>query len=141
MLEKYLRDGLRHPVPQHANPADHALDLINTDFISDPRRRETVARQLAVRWAVYSRAFRCHPYLIIHKNDAEIVCDARTSGNIWKRILRVFQQTWILVNRNSLNYSRNLLAYGVRAAMYCESSPSVPVLFFLFMAGMKQALQ
>ena len=122
MLEEYLRYGLRHPVPRYANPADHALEVVNTEFIPDPGHREAAARQFAMRWAIYEQAFRSrYPTgIITQKSRGRELPSARTHRSVWKRVVRRFQQTWILANRNSLNYSRNMLAYGVRIAMYCE---------------------
>lgn len=44
----------------------------------------------------------------------------RTRKGLWSGLRNGAHKTGILMERNVINYSRNLLAYGVRAAMYGE---------------------
>lgn len=124
-LATYLGDGLGQPVPKFANPADRALDFISTDFITDPKERGQVAADLAARWSFYSRT---QPYenelrfSIPRSQDRSFVRRLRNEdklqGCTLKALKRSVQKTQILMERNMINYSRNLLAYGVRIAMY-----------------------
>ncbi|KAL5524718.1 hypothetical protein ACEPAF_9863 [Sanghuangporus sanghuang] len=126
LLSKYLDKGLSHPVPLHANPADHALDVTSTDFIRDAAQREMRARELAERWETYAQVHQAEyiPHLTakiergvaIAKKLQNPVGEERRSvlGNLHRGI----HQTFILMERNAINYSRNLLAYGVRIGMY-----------------------
>ncbi|OCB88502.1 hypothetical protein A7U60_g4316 [Sanghuangporus baumii] len=126
LLSKYLDKGLSHPVPLHANPADHALDVTSTDFIRDAAQREMRARELAERWEAYAQVHQAEhiPHLTVKfeggvaiaKKLQNPVGEERRSvlGNLHRGI----HQTFILMERNAINYSRNLLAYGVRIGMY-----------------------
>ena len=56
-------------------------------------------------------------------NDAILTNEAMTGVTVPRNTFkRAMHQTWILMERNMINYSRNLLAYGIRLAMYSESS-------------------
>jgi len=123
-LDKYLAEGLRHPVPNHANPTDVALDLVSTDFISDPAERERHIDSASRSWAAYSEAYPMEhtaaPYekygdcLSISLRPDQSKNTQRVAGGVKLAISR----TVVLMERNVLNYSRNLLAYGVRLGMY-----------------------
>lgn len=134
----YLSEGLKHPVPLHANPADHALDVVHTDFISDAEARAKHVADLAMKWMVYASE---HPNEhAVKRNMTGAWCseeqkdgDCTTTGSPKKSrknggsqrgylgvMSRGWHQTVILMERNMLNYSRNLLAYGVRLGMYRE---------------------
>lgn len=184
-LDGYLASHLAHPVPKHANPTDHALDVVSTDFIHDHKLRENHIEDLAEKWKAYdnirtgatswqgSEAWNSEFY-DDHETEANrsgsgseghslrvffgvaektlhlangtkvnskakgrsraglpqnltlpslpgpsgsLSSCAASSGNSLKKGLR---QTRILMERNMVNYSRNILAYGVRLAMYCE---------------------
>ena len=120
----------------HANPADHALEVFNTDFISDRTQRESHIDELAGRWLSYAHANGLAP---LEKDEHETLADrSGTTQHLTRRrkgfravVTRDAHRTWILMERNVINYSRNLLAYGVRIGMYRTSPPrssSIPVL-------------
>lgn len=133
-------------MPLHANPADHALDAVHTDFISDVELRAKHVADLAIKWFVYASE---HPdeHSVKHRGMAswgdeeqkegsdasedrsvrrlKIKSSSKSQGSKEKNgvaasISRGWHQTVILMERNMLNYSRNLLAYGVRLGMYCK---------------------
>ena len=139
-LHVYLADGLRHPVPQHANPADHALDVVHTDFMSDAKEREKHVKDLAMKWFTYATNNGVSTRRGIGswgdkegeqldmKNGTKTRVKARKAGRarvgsskeLRSGFISGWNQTVILMERNMLNYSRNLLAYGVRLGMYRE---------------------
>ncbi|KAI0339335.1 P-loop containing nucleoside triphosphate hydrolase protein [Trametopsis cervina] len=123
-LDNYLAEGLKHPVPMHANPTDIALDRISTDFITDSEERAQHIEEAASSWLAYAEA---HPALRSvspwEKNDTS--CSRSPSAGRdtaapprRKGLKLAANRTAILMERNVLNYSRNLLAYGVRLGMY-----------------------
>lgn len=111
-------------MPLHANPTDHALDLINTDFYKDPAEGHQHIDDLAARWVEYSKAS------LMGDGDQDPEADSSSALSVYMKQRRLASsgawraphQTVILIERNVLNYSRNLLAYGVRLAMYSECS-------------------
>lgn len=130
-LDAYLSDELGHPVPRYANPADHALDIFNTDFMGDPSQREAHIDEYARRWSEYTEARGLAVHSEGDKDEHETLADPdraplsislKFSGkeSLFRGMVRDLHRTGILMERNAINYSRNLLAYGVRIGMYRE---------------------
>jgi ABC-type multidrug transport system ATPase subunit len=96
-----------HPMPAFQNPADHLLDLVASDFGEDktPVIEALYSAQRAVeesdRAAEGGRAETPQEIVIARK---PLTHDLKVVG--------------VLCERTVLNYSRNLLAYGVRMGMY-----------------------
>ncbi|KAG8885259.1 hypothetical protein FRB97_001705 [Tulasnella sp. 331] len=125
-LSHYLAHGLNHPVPQHGNPADHALELVNTEFMPDTDQRHTHVDNLATAWSTYATT---HSAELGAHRDPELPLKegpigdgirsfARQRRLVGHSVKTSWHQTVILMERNMINYARNLLAYGVRLAMY-----------------------
>lgn len=89
------------------NPSDHLLHLVSTDFGDDKSAVLDVLYAAQDREAVSARAEG--------KDDGQALerhhMDRKSFGHHLKVI-------GVLSERNVVNYSRNLLAYGVRMGMY-----------------------
>lgn len=144
-LDIYLDQGLGHPVPLHANPTDHALEVFNTDFMTDAAEREAYVNEYARRWESYAienglghRSKFSHD--ILNKADHRGLGFRRVRKGLAAGISRNVYRTGILMERNTINYSRNLLAYGVRIGMYCEGHCLLlrifPLMILFFPVGM-----
>ena len=126
-LTKYLTEGLNQPIPEHANPADIALDVVNTDFATRPDAPVRDINSLASSWTGYVQSHaEEYSSSIPEKPSANLsgpMCIQRTDtqGPPRSSFRIAASRTCILMERNALNYSRNLLAYGVRLGMYCKS--------------------
>ncbi|KAH8091409.1 P-loop containing nucleoside triphosphate hydrolase protein [Cristinia sonorae] len=121
-LAPFLDQSLGHPVPLHANPTDHAIDLVNTDFLPDTESRVRHVTEYAERWASWASVNGLGPQYIKNESDemsrySQTTVD-RPSGGVWQGVKNGLYRTGVLMERNAINYSRNLLAYGVRAGMY-----------------------
>ena len=118
-LADYLADGLGHPVPLHANPSDHALDQVNTDFMRDAAEATAHIERIASAWEAYAAT---HPGVHSLSKLGEGAARVRVPLAPRKGLVQGFKiglsRTWYLIVRNWINYSRNLLAYGVRLGMY-----------------------
>ncbi|KAI0683161.1 P-loop containing nucleoside triphosphate hydrolase protein [Cytidiella melzeri] len=121
-LARYLAAAFNCPVPTHANPIDIALHLVSTDFISEPAERIRQVESSALKWSEYAAAVSKEHVVPFHdKSDAGSSLRAmrQNSGIRTPSSFRLAaSRTRILMERNMLNYSRNLLAYGVRLGMY-----------------------
>ncbi|KAI0031344.1 P-loop containing nucleoside triphosphate hydrolase protein [Vararia minispora EC-137] len=117
-LATYLDVGLSRPVPFHANPSDHALDAVNTDFMPNSAEAEAHVERLATTWKAYAIAHTSiHDVSNAPKN---VLVERRTlkRAALVHSLRVLLSRTWYLMVRNWINYSRNLLAYGVRLGMY-----------------------
>lgn len=113
-IDEYLT-SLGSPTPRHANPADHAIQLVNTDFydstLGGPSPDDRLD-DLASRWQEHTRSKE--------EFAPQMSYDGLALGMRKKpsAMSEGFRKTLILSDRNLKNYSRNLLAYGVRLGMY-----------------------
>ncbi|GAA5824510.1 hypothetical protein JCM3770_000105 [Rhodotorula araucariae] len=131
-LDDYL-SSIGSPTPQHVNPVDLVMDLVNTEFLaSRPTVREkapmhdtsTVPTALsaeehvaghAASWKAYAARNGLVRVPAQSSADGEVLHDKHHAR---RAALAGVRKTITLGHRNVLNYSRNLLAYGVRLGMY-----------------------
>ena len=139
--------GLGHRCPEHTNPADFMIELVNDDFLDSNRsagmEKAPVAegaiakgdtQAFANAWAKHA-ATPVNPSTLRTSSSSSLAPTTAPSTAAAKhaepadRIATVdpasssdFASQWsrtvTLTRRNFLNYSRNLLAYGVRLGMY-----------------------
>ncbi|KAJ7806621.1 P-loop containing nucleoside triphosphate hydrolase protein [Mycena leptocephala] len=114
-LERFL-ERWGYPVGKFTNPSDHAMNFLNNDFAGAARREAYTG----------ARAFRQF-YLSTNPSLPEIVLRPEGSRSLLVPeaedgkagvLTTLFWNTMVLSQRTAVNYSRNLLAYGVRAGMY-----------------------
>ncbi|KAJ7691146.1 P-loop containing nucleoside triphosphate hydrolase protein [Mycena rosella] len=114
-LEGFL-ERWGHPVGKFTTPSDHAMNFLNEDFA------ETTGRESSNS----ARAFR-EFYLSTKPSLPDDAFNADLGGNFGGSATEhsragtlgtLFWNTMVLSERTTVNYSRNLLAYGVRAGMY-----------------------
>lgn len=95
-------EAIGFPIPEYMNPANHLLDLVGTDFMHEEK-----ATALERLYAAHVEEPLPEPKSF----GAPVALRKRPwSANI--------NATLILCERTLINYSRNLLAYGVRFGMY-----------------------
>lgn len=96
---------VNHPIPAYHNPADHLLDLVSSDFGEDKTH---------VLDALYA-SHAAH----VEKNPPTPSAQDTSAYIVRKKpFTHHFKVLGTLCERNIVNYSRNLLAYGVRLGMY-----------------------
>ncbi|GAA96982.1 uncharacterized protein L969DRAFT_90390 [Mixia osmundae IAM 14324] len=104
-LPDYLAE-LGHSLPPYANPVDLAMDLINTDFGTEDRNAAIAMTQLS-----QSRK-------IAHEEVPVTALPETTHGHRQTYLCQPLRTTGLLMQRQMVNYSRNILAYGIRLAMF-----------------------
>ena len=125
--------GLGWPCGERTNPADLMIELVNDDFAKDDEEQEHGKdrgnkvkkgdwKGFAEAWAKHSAQAKPNACSISSDNGSHsytVVSEptARASSSV-ARLTILCAQTLTLTRRNLLNYTRNLLAYGVRFAMY-----------------------
>ncbi|EIN11024.1 P-loop containing nucleoside triphosphate hydrolase protein [Punctularia strigosozonata HHB-11173 SS5] len=118
-------ESLGYPTSQHANPADTAIDAISTDFLDQSTDAEQHVAWLSERWSKNS-AGSARPSLsektvteLRLYDDLHVLKHTLIKPSAFFLSMRHELRTiGLLCQRNTLNYSRNLLAYGVRLGMY-----------------------
>eukprot|EP00741_Cyanophora_paradoxa_P023327 tig00000254_g22534.t1 len=127
-LVSYMDRVMREPCPSFVNPSDHALRLVNIDFL-EPQDLEQ-GRQ---RIASYVQAFQTSSQY----QDLMATVDrvkAETHGGAAQTKIStyrtgVFTQTAVLTHRNILNNMRNPAIFWIRLAMYLMLSILVGTCF------------
>ncbi|KAJ7930537.1 P-loop containing nucleoside triphosphate hydrolase protein [Mycena leptocephala] len=113
-LERFL-ERWGHPVGKFTNPSDHAMNFLNNDFAEATGREANTG----------ARAFRQF-YLSTNPSLPDIVLRVEGSGSLLEAeaehgkagvLATLFWNAMVLSQRSAVNYSRNLLAYGVRAGI------------------------
>ncbi|BGP49303.1 hypothetical protein JCM10450v2_005187 [Rhodotorula kratochvilovae] len=143
-LDAYLA-AIGAPTPRHVNPVDQVMDLVNTEFLATATTR-TSAGEKSLSQHEVSTAQTAQEYVASTAQTAQEHVDglaaswqayAARHGLVRKpahtspdgallqhkrhrrgAALAGVRKTVTLGHRNAVNYSRNLLAYGVRLGMY-----------------------
>ncbi|SPO34941.1 related to ATP-binding cassette protein (ABC) transporter [Pseudozyma flocculosa] len=112
--------ALGHPTATHSNPADNMMSLVSTDFLhgDDIERGQDRIRSFAEAWKehmdeVGNEKPRAPSTIAASSISARPLRRSKMTG-----LALLAAQTSTLTKRNYLNYSRNLLAYGIRLGMY-----------------------
>lgn len=103
-------DAAEYPIPQHHNPAEYVLDLINTDFDTDGIDKRA-AVDLLVKCA--SNSTKCAEKL--NHRSSSLISD---SINEEYQEISEFKKIMVLLLRAFIKARRDYLAYYVRIFMY-----------------------
>lgn len=104
--------GLGHPIPEHMNPAEHLLEITNTDFSLEATSTQSQADMLHESWL--SSPNRRELLARIEVNSTT----SRLTTTIQARRKNDWYLIATLVRRAFLKSRRDVIAYGVRVAMY-----------------------
>ncbi|EWG46382.1 hypothetical protein FVEG_06901 [Fusarium verticillioides 7600] len=101
------------PLPQYVNPAEHLLELVNIDFAQD---RGEASRDLEILQAAWQNSRQASEV-----NTA--IKSAESSGGDWnvdaiEKKPGMFSLTLTLLHRSFIKSYRDVVAYGIRIAMY-----------------------
>ncbi|KAI1013995.1 hypothetical protein LB504_008689 [Fusarium proliferatum] len=101
------------PLPQYVNPAEHLLELVNIDFAQD---RGEATRDLETLQAAWKNSRQASEV-----NTA--IKSAESSGGDWnidaiEKRPSMFSLTLTLLHRSFIKSYRDVVAYGIRIAMY-----------------------
>lgn len=108
---------LGHPMPNHTNPAEFILDLVNTDFSADETASRDLVNSLAVAWKDSSQYQIAHKQVLAVRpaNEGQGPSLGRDHG---RRKPNSFSIVISLLHRSFIKSYRDVVAYGIRIAMY-----------------------
>lgn len=107
--------SLGHPTETHRNPSDVAMELVNEDFVTEGSTTEALVAKEGHTAQVDSTTEKHEGAAEDHDPTAMVDSSKRRGIDVVDH----FRKTWILMERNGINYSRSLLSYGIRLGM-CE---------------------
>ena len=105
--------GINLAIPPHTNPAEHLLDLVNVEFTTGEDMRSDVQQRLDRihgEWATKMHFEKGHGAQV--SPSPANAPETRHSG------FRFISTTTTLLHRMALKSYRDLIAYGIRLAMY-----------------------
>ncbi|KAK0206482.1 P-loop containing nucleoside triphosphate hydrolase protein [Desarmillaria ectypa] len=121
-LERYFERWGR-PVPRFKTPAEHAMNHLNEDFHTDSDSGSGNAASLRVFYL--STLNDSHASLENLNLNVKAIPQFDQDVDVYEEKLgeagwggKLFWNTMVLSERTTINYIRNLLAYGVRLGMY-----------------------
>jgi ABC-type multidrug transport system ATPase subunit len=105
-------------IPTYTNPAEHVLELVNTDFATDQAAAESKLRGLQEGWEGSTESRSLNEEIESVKSGttsprAKLVEDHERLSAAQK-----FLVPFTLVHRNFIKSYRDVIAYGIRIAMY-----------------------
>lgn len=103
--------SIGHPVPSYTNPAEFILDLVNMDFSMDVESNEKARNAITQAW-------KDSPMSSDLENQLHHVSTVDLGAHEDIRKPGFFSQTLTLLHRLWIKSYRDVLAYGVRIAMY-----------------------
>ncbi|TFK32547.1 P-loop containing nucleoside triphosphate hydrolase protein [Crucibulum laeve] len=119
-LEEFFERWGR-PVPRFNTPAEHAMNFLNNDFGSTEGSSSSVEqfRQFYLSDS-FTSSTKSESNSSLHEKEVFITTPKERGLEVGKSgaMGTLFWNTVVLSERSAKNYSRNLLAYGVRAGMY-----------------------
>jgi ABC-2 type transporter len=104
-------------MPQYINPAEFILEQVSTDFIANQELADSKLQDLVQGWEASSQQ------VAVKDSISELKTGSSDSGALVEENdkLSVLQHTTIpltLVHRNFIKSYRDVIAYGIRIAMY-----------------------
>ena len=113
-LEQYFA-SISRPIPLHTNPAEYLLDIVNTDFAKE---KATALHQVAGiqdAWTTSNEYNALKVAVDVTTPASDYTIDGHQISDSPGTSMRT---PLILLHRNFIKSYRDLLAYGVRLAMY-----------------------
>ncbi|KAH8684685.1 putative ABC transporter [Tricladium varicosporioides] len=105
-------ESLGYPMPIHINPAEFILELMNIDFSSHSAAAEARLDEIQEGWVKSTRATQLTAQIDIASRNNEPLPATKPS----KRSFVIVLMT--LVHRSFIKSYRDVVAYGIRIAMY-----------------------
>jgi hypothetical protein len=105
-------ESIGYPVPLHTNPAEFLLELMNTDFASHQEAASNRLQEIQQAWAESPEAMELSAYVDAAMTKTDALSDTKPS----KRNFPIILMT--LVHRSFIKSYRDVVAYGIRVAMY-----------------------
>lgn len=109
-------EALGHEVPLHVNPAEFLLDLVNIDFASEREEAVKALDDMQTAWQGSERSKQLTAAVAEAEARGGEQVDTSTAGLGGKPGL--IGSTATLLHRSFVKSYRDVVAYGIRAAMY-----------------------
>lgn len=107
-------DSLGFKMPLYTNPAEYVIDLVNTDFTRDRAKADGQLASIQNAWSKSANA-----EAIVREIGAEAATNAAVDITSEKpKLVSSLGVPLTLIHRNFIKSYRDVVAYGIRIAMY-----------------------
>lgn len=109
--------SISHAIPAYTNPAEFLLELVNVDFAKDKEVSRNQLESVHSAWAESTQAAQTKSHI---ETRAQQTLDPEKSSNLDHKVQRrnVGLVTLVLLHRSWIKSYRDVIAYGIRIAMY-----------------------
>ncbi|KAI0016300.1 P-loop containing nucleoside triphosphate hydrolase protein [Xylariomycetidae sp. FL0641] len=115
-LAKYYAQCNR-PIPDHTNPAEYLLEVVNTDFTTNPGYSHGAVNSLQDAWEQSTQRVGTH--LLVQRAELN---EERGNSDIFSELATSkpsrISVILTLLHRSFVKSYRDVVAYGIRVAMY-----------------------
>jgi hypothetical protein len=105
-------ESLGYPIPLHTNPAEFLLELMNVDFASHQDAAYSRLQKIHQAWVTSSKGRELAAYVNVKMTKGDPLTVRKPSRSNLPTILMT------LVHRSFIKSYRDVVAYGIRVAMY-----------------------
>jgi hypothetical protein len=103
---------LGYPVPLHTNPAEFLLEMMNIDFVRHQEAANNRLQEIQQAWVKSPKAIELSAHVEAIMTQRKPLSDTKPSKTNFPIVLMT------LVHRSFIKSYRDIVAYGIRVAMY-----------------------
>ena len=103
---------LGYPVPLHTNPAEFLLEMMNIDFVRHQEAANNRLQEIQQAWVKSPKAIELSAHVDAIMTQRKPLSDTKPSRTNFPIVLMT------LVHRSFIKSYRDIVAYGIRVAMY-----------------------
>jgi hypothetical protein len=109
--------GIGYPVPTQTNPAEFVLDIVSSDFVSDKASAQDEVEKIKSAWEQSPESSRLKQQSaeLFEKGSKKVIVNEGSRPGL-------FGITISLLHRLFIKSYRDVVAYGIRIAMYMGMS-------------------
>ncbi|KAL4955224.1 P-loop containing nucleoside triphosphate hydrolase protein [Aspergillus filifer] len=106
-------DSIGYPVPSHTNPAEYILDIVSSDFATEKSSAQDDVEKIQLAWAQSPESVRLarKSSQLADKGSGTVMSDETSRPGL-------LSITLSLLHRLFIKSYRDIVAYGIRIAMY-----------------------
>lgn len=126
-MENYFA-RIGHPIPTHTNPAEFLLDIVSSDFGGAKEEARERVHRIQSEWTTSAEAQNTMRQVSSRSQVSEKNANVLTPEDMARP--NAVKITQALLHRLWIKSYRDVVAYGIRIAMYLGEFPSSPPLCY-----------
>lgn len=111
-------EQIGYPIPQHTNPAEFILDVVSADFSRDGQEARARLDKIQSGWSASTEAMSLDSQITRLLEEQQSESKKLSTDDVTTARPRPHQITLALLHRSFIKSNRDVVAYGIRIAMY-----------------------